>query len=83
VQEGQAVNHGPDGCRQGVPVGAREGSLTSSSRSNVRRFSEQCSAVDGGQLKPVTDRVFPFGHIPDAFAYLEERHAKGKVIVRL
>ena len=39
--------------------------------------------VDGGQLKPVTDRVFPFEQIPDAFAYLEEGHAKGKVIVRL
>jgi alcohol dehydrogenase len=38
--------------------------------------------VDGGQLKPVTDRVFPFEQIPDAFAYLEEGHAKGKVIVR-
>jgi NADPH:quinone reductase-like Zn-dependent oxidoreductase len=39
--------------------------------------------VDGGQLKPVTDRVFPFEQIPDAFAYLEDGHAKGKVIVRL
>jgi alcohol dehydrogenase len=39
--------------------------------------------VDSGQLKPVTDRVFPFEQIPDAFAYLEEGHAKGKVIVRL
>jgi alcohol dehydrogenase len=38
--------------------------------------------VDGGQLKPVTDRVFSFEQIPDAFAYLEEGHAKGKVIVR-
>jgi NADPH:quinone reductase-like Zn-dependent oxidoreductase len=39
--------------------------------------------VDGDQLKPVTDRVFPFEQIPDAFAYLEEGQAKGKVIVRL
>jgi hypothetical protein len=38
--------------------------------------------VDGGQLKPVTDRMFPFEQIPDAFAYLEDGHAKGKVIVR-
>jgi alcohol dehydrogenase len=39
--------------------------------------------VDGGQLKPVTDRVFPFEQIPDAFAYLEEGHAKGKIVVQL
>jgi len=39
--------------------------------------------VDGGQLKPVTDRVFPFQQIADAFAYLEQGRAKGKVIVEL
>jgi NADPH:quinone reductase-like Zn-dependent oxidoreductase len=39
--------------------------------------------VDGGQLKPVTDRVFPFQQIADAFAYIEKGRAKGKVIVRL
>jgi NADPH:quinone reductase-like Zn-dependent oxidoreductase len=39
--------------------------------------------VDGGQLKPVTDRVLPFEQLPDAFAYLEQGHAKGNVVVRL
>jgi NADPH:quinone reductase-like Zn-dependent oxidoreductase len=39
--------------------------------------------VDGGQLRPVTDRVFPFERIADAFAYLEEGHAKGKIVVTL
>ena len=39
--------------------------------------------VDKGELKPVTDRVFPFAQIADAFAYLEQSHAKGKGIVRM
>jgi alcohol dehydrogenase len=39
--------------------------------------------VDGGQLKPVIDRVFPFQQIADAFTYIEQGRAKGKVIVRL
>ena len=39
--------------------------------------------VDGGQLKPVTDRVFPFQRIADAFAYLEQGRAKGKIVVEL
>lgn len=39
--------------------------------------------VDGGQLVPVTDKVFPFGEIAGAFGYLEQGHAKGKVVVRL
>jgi NADPH:quinone reductase-like Zn-dependent oxidoreductase len=36
--------------------------------------------VDSGQLKPVTDRVFPFEQIADAFAYSEQGRAKGKVV---
>ncbi|MEY9944089.1 NADPH:quinone reductase-like Zn-dependent oxidoreductase [Kitasatospora sp. GAS1066B] len=39
--------------------------------------------VDKGMLKTVTDRVFPFEQIADAFAYLEQGHAKGKVVVQL
>lgn len=39
--------------------------------------------VDGGQLQPVTDKVFGFDEIADAFAYLEQGHAKGKVVVQL
>jgi alcohol dehydrogenase len=39
--------------------------------------------VDKGALKPVTDRIFPFEQIADAFAYLELGRAKGKVIVQM
>jgi NADPH:quinone reductase-like Zn-dependent oxidoreductase len=38
--------------------------------------------VDSGKLKTVTDRVFPFEQIAEAFAYLEQGHAKGKVVVQ-
>ena len=39
--------------------------------------------VDGGQLRPVVDRTFPFADISRAFAYLERGRAKGKVVVEL
>jgi NADPH:quinone reductase-like Zn-dependent oxidoreductase len=39
--------------------------------------------VGRDQLKPITDRVFSFERISDAFTYLEQGHAKGKIIVRL
>ncbi|MCC4317270.1 NADP-dependent oxidoreductase [Streptomyces malaysiensis] len=39
--------------------------------------------VDTGTLTTVTDRAFPFEQIPDAFAYLEQGHAKGKVVVQM
>ena len=34
-------------------------------------------------LEVITDRVFPFGQIADAFAYLEQGSAHGKVIVQM
>jgi alcohol dehydrogenase len=39
--------------------------------------------VGRDQLKPITDRVFSFERMSDAFTYLEQGHAKGKIIVRL
>ncbi|MEU2872775.1 NADP-dependent oxidoreductase [Streptomyces olivoreticuli] len=39
--------------------------------------------VAKGTLKPVTDRVFPFEQIAEAFAHLEQGHAKGKVVVQM
>lgn len=39
--------------------------------------------VDQGRLRPVTDRVFAFEQIAEAFAYLEQGHAKGKVVVQM
>ncbi|MBD0735764.1 alcohol dehydrogenase [Streptomyces sp. CBMA29] len=39
--------------------------------------------VDKGRLKTVTDRAFPFAQLPEAFAYLEQGHAKGKVVVQM
>jgi alcohol dehydrogenase len=39
--------------------------------------------VERHRLMPITDRVFPFEKISEAFTYLDQGHAKGKVIVRL
>jgi alcohol dehydrogenase len=39
--------------------------------------------VDEDRLKVMMDRTFPFAQIADAFAYLEQGRAKGKVVVRM
>lgn len=39
--------------------------------------------VDTGQLQPVVDSSYPFARIADAFAALEQGHAKGKIVVTL
>jgi NADPH:quinone reductase-like Zn-dependent oxidoreductase len=33
--------------------------------------------------KPVIDRCYPLSEVPEAIRYLEERHARGKVIITL
>lgn len=39
--------------------------------------------LESGQLVPVIDRTFPLSQVPDAIRYLEEGHARGKVIITI
>lgn len=36
-----------------------------------------------GSVKPVIDRLYPLSEVPDAIRYLEEGHARGKVIIAM
>jgi NADPH:quinone reductase-like Zn-dependent oxidoreductase len=37
--------------------------------------------IEGGKVQPQIDRRYPFAEIPAAIAYLEQGHARGKVVV--
>ncbi len=37
--------------------------------------------IEAGKVTPVIDRVYPFGETAEAFAYLDEGHARGKVVI--
>ena len=37
--------------------------------------------VESGKLKPVIDRTYKLEQVPDAVRYLEEGHARGKVVI--
>jgi NADPH:quinone reductase-like Zn-dependent oxidoreductase len=37
--------------------------------------------IEAGKVRPQIDRRYPFAEIPEAIAYLEQGHAKGKVVV--
>jgi len=37
--------------------------------------------LEGGKIKALIDRVYPFDEAPAAFHYLEEGHARGKIVL--
>jgi len=37
--------------------------------------------IQAGKVKPVIDRTYPFSQLPEAMRYLEEGHARGKVVL--
>jgi NADPH:quinone reductase-like Zn-dependent oxidoreductase len=39
--------------------------------------------IEAGKLRPVIDRRYPFAEIPAAIGYLEQGHARGKVVVQM
>ena len=48
-----------------------------------RQLAEIGKLLDAGHIHPVLDKVFPFEQTKEALAYLEEGHAKGKVVVKM
>ncbi|HEX2418113.1 MAG TPA: NAD(P)-dependent alcohol dehydrogenase, partial [Micromonosporaceae bacterium] len=39
--------------------------------------------IEAGKLKPVIDRRYPLGEVPDAIRRLERGHARGKLVVTI
>ena len=37
--------------------------------------------LETGKVRPVIDRTYPLSQAPDAIRYLEEGHARGKVVI--
>jgi NADPH:quinone reductase-like Zn-dependent oxidoreductase len=39
--------------------------------------------IEAGKVKPVIDRTYPLGELPEAMRYLGEGHARGKVVIKV
>ena len=37
--------------------------------------------TESGKVTPVIDRTYPLSEVPEAIRYLEERYARGKVVI--
>lgn len=52
-------------------------------RADGGQLAQLAALIEAGAIRPVIDRIFPFGQTNDAFAYLDTGRAKGKVVVTL
>jgi NADPH:quinone reductase-like Zn-dependent oxidoreductase len=52
-------------------------------RSSGRQLDTITKLVEAGQLRPVIDKVFPLAEVAEAFAYSEEGHATGKIVIQI
>jgi NADPH:quinone reductase-like Zn-dependent oxidoreductase len=50
---------------------------------NKKDLTVLADLMEFGKVKPVIDRRYKLSEVPAAIAYLEEGHARGKVIITL
>lgn len=50
---------------------------------NPKDLAALAELMQSGKVKPVIDRTYKLNEVPDAIRYLEEGHARGKVIIAL
>lgn len=67
------LNSSPDGKRM-------KGMLM---KPNTEDLATLTALIEAGKIRPVIDRVYPLEKIAEAHRYVEQGHAKGKVIVEI
>jgi NADPH:quinone reductase-like Zn-dependent oxidoreductase len=60
-------------------VGQRLGTFVSSE--NHEDMIVLKDLIESGKLTPVIDRTYPLSEVPEAIRYLEQGHARGKVLI--
>jgi NADPH:quinone reductase-like Zn-dependent oxidoreductase len=50
---------------------------------NTQDLQSVRTLVESGDVSPVIDRSHPLAEVPEAIAYLEEGHARGKVVIEV
>lgn len=53
------------------------------SKPNQKDLGFMKDLLEAGKVKPVIDRRYPLSEVPEAIRYLEEGHARGKVVINI
>jgi NADPH:quinone reductase-like Zn-dependent oxidoreductase len=71
----------PVPCDDAIPVREPEARHIIINKENHEDMLALKELTESGKLTPVIDRTYPLAEAPGAIRYLEEGHAKGKVVV--
>jgi malate dehydrogenase (oxaloacetate-decarboxylating) len=50
---------------------------------HAEQITKAVGSLDGVETRKVSDRTYPLREAPEAIRYLEEGHARGKVVIRV
>jgi NADPH:quinone reductase-like Zn-dependent oxidoreductase len=59
----------------------KQGNLAA--KPNIKDLAFVKELLEAGKVTPVIDKCYPFHKIPEAIRYLEEGHARGKIVISL
>jgi NADPH:quinone reductase-like Zn-dependent oxidoreductase len=62
-------------------AGGKQVGLMETAKANQKDLVFIKELLEAGKVKPVIDRRYPLGEVAEAIRYLEEGHAKGKVVI--
>ena len=83
AEDGKAAVIGFTGVAKMIAVSLRGGKAITmvSAHVTTKDLLLLSELIEAGKVRPEVDRRYPFAEIPAAIAYLEQGHARGKVVV--
>jgi NADPH:quinone reductase-like Zn-dependent oxidoreductase len=83
TENGKAAVAGFTSVAKLMGVSLRGGKKTATVQAHVTRKDLELllQLIEAGKIRPEIDRRYSFAEIPAAIAYLEQGHARGKVVV--